>query len=65
MNRTQIINLVEEAARMRGNEPLSREYIVDALERIDRGEVEVRTYMGIPSLRGIYETALDIERKRN
>jgi len=59
-----LIRLIEESAEIRGNSPVPRDYIVEALERIELGEINVRRYpMGKPTLRGVYEVALELYEK--
>ncbi len=61
MTENTLIKLVENAAKDRKDVPISRKYIIDALEKIDRGDAEVERYpMGHPSLKGVYEIALGL-----
>ncbi len=56
-----LIELVEEVARVREDAPIPRDYIIDALRRIENGDVEVERYLvGSPSLKGVYEIALGL-----
>jgi hypothetical protein len=56
-----LIELVEEAAKARGDAFVPRDYIVEALEKIERAEIEVPQYTtGRPALKGVYEVALRI-----
>ena len=59
MTESSLIELVENVAKARKDAPLPREYIVDALGKIENGDVDVERYpMGSPSLKGVYEIAL-------
>ncbi len=61
MVENSLIELVENVAKARNDVLLPREYIIDALEKIDNGDVEVEKYpMGNPSLKGVYEVALEL-----
>ncbi len=61
MVENSLIEFVENAAKVRKDTPLPREYIIDALKKIDNGDVEVERYpMGSPSLKGVYEVALEL-----
>ena len=57
-----LISLVEAAAQARNQPPVPRQFIEEALRRINAGEEEVSRYpMGSPSLRGIYDIAARLE----
>jgi len=61
MVENSLIELVENAAKARKDAPLPRKYIIDALKKIDNGDVEVERYpMGHPSLKGAYKIALEL-----
>jgi len=54
----RLIKLVEEVAIERGDESVPRDYIVEALEKIELGDIEVKRYpTGLPTLKGVYEIA--------
>lgn len=54
----KLVELIEETAKIRGDDPIPREFIEKALEKIETGEIEVERYpMGDPSLSGVYEIA--------
>jgi len=59
------ISLVESAAKLRGDPPVARQYIEEAMQQIDsRKEVEVDRYpTGRPSLKGIYDVAARLATK--
>jgi hypothetical protein len=60
----EFIDLVEKAAKMRGEEPVPRDFISEALEKIEKGEEKVEMYpTGAPSLRGISDLARRIQRE--
>jgi hypothetical protein len=53
-----LVELVEKAAKARGETTVPRDYIVEALERLQCGELQVERYPGgAPSLKGVYEIA--------
>jgi len=58
----EMMELVEKAAEARGDCFVPREFIVKALCKIERGEVEVERYSmtGAPSLKGVYNLALEL-----
>jgi len=61
MTESPLIEMVENAAKVRKDATLPREYIIDALKKIDKGDIEVEKYpMGYPSLKGVYEIALGL-----
>ncbi len=54
--------LVEGAAQARGNPPVARSFIEEALRKINANEVEVTKYpSGSPTLRAVYEVAVLLE----
>jgi DNA replicative helicase MCM subunit Mcm2 (Cdc46/Mcm family) len=58
-----LIPLIEAAAKMRGKPPVLRQYIKEALQRIDAGTETVSKYpnTGLPSLKGVYDIAAKLE----
>ncbi len=53
-----VMLLVENAANARGEPEIPREFIVEAMCKIERGEEEVVLYpTGAPSLKGVYDIA--------
>jgi hypothetical protein len=53
---------VEEAAKIRGDPTVSREYIEKALVLISENKVEVQRYPnGVPSLLDVYKVAAQLE----
>ncbi len=65
MNNQELVILVEQAAQARGETPIPREYIIKALERIERGEEKVEQYpVGTPSLKGVFEIAVKYYKAR-
>jgi hypothetical protein len=64
----EFVTLVQGAAQARGEQPTSRDFIREAFEKIQRGEVEVERYpTGAPSLRAVatVATALQAEATTN
>ena len=58
---SNLVELVESAAKIRGEPTVPRDYIVEALDKIDKKEVEVERYpTGIPSLKNVYDLASKI-----
>ncbi len=61
MDQQEFIDLVERAAQARDEPPVPRQYIEEALRRIDAGQEEVTRYpMGAPSLKGVYDIAVTL-----
>ncbi len=61
MTESSLIELIEDVAKVRKDMPLPREYIIDALKKIEDGDIEVERYpMGNPSLKGVYDIALEL-----
>ncbi|MFA6295307.1 MAG: hypothetical protein WC666_02690 [Candidatus Paceibacterota bacterium] len=59
LDNSQIIEAVEGAAKIRGDLPLPRDFISEALERVNSGkEIVLRYPTGRPSLKGVYDIAL-------
>lgn len=58
----ELIALIEQSAKARGEEPLvPRKFIAKALEKIENGGEEVEKYpTGAPSLKGVYEIAVKL-----
>lgn len=53
-----LVGMVEKAAMVREDPRVPRDYIIQALEDIDAGRVEVERYpLGKPTLRGVYDIA--------
>jgi len=58
MDISTTIDLVESSAEVRGDPKIPRDFITEALEKIESGEEDVVRYpMGGPSLKGVYEIA--------
>ena len=56
-----LIELIEKSAKARGESFVPRDYIVEALEKIENGEIDVERYpTGVPSLKGVYAAAQKI-----
>ena len=54
-----LVTLVEGAAIARGEEIIHRDFIVEALERVEKGKEIVQRYpTGAPSLKEVYDVAL-------
>lgn len=52
------IELVESAIEMRGEDSVPRDFISEALEKIERGEVEIERYpSGAPMLKAVADLA--------
>jgi hypothetical protein len=61
MKENSLAELVEDAAKARNDAKVPREYINDALNRIERGQTEVERYpTGHPTLKGVYGIALEL-----
>lgn len=57
-----LLGLVKSAARIRREPPVEDEFIIQAHQMIERGEVIASEYPnGIASLRGIYRLALMLQ----
>lgn len=57
-NDTEIIELVEGAALARKEPKIPRDFITEALERVNSGKEIVERYpTGAPSLKGVYNIA--------
>lgn len=64
MSLTELIGLVEQAAEARGEPTIPREFVVEALQRIELGKESVRRYpTGAPSLKGVYDIASKLHRE--
>jgi hypothetical protein len=60
--RDELVELVEGAAKARGDTPVPRRFIKEALQRIERNEEQVTRYLaGAPSLIEVYEIAMRLE----
>jgi hypothetical protein len=60
----EYMTLVEKTAEARGEKPVERKFIVEAMCRFERGEVEAEKYpFGAPSLRAIYDLAIELSKK--
>lgn len=58
----EFVALVEKAAQARNEPPVARQYIDEALRRINAGQEKVLKYPnGEPSLKGVYEIAVRLE----
>lgn len=58
----ELADLVEGAAMMRKDPPIPREFIDQALRKIDAKEIKVERYpSGEPSLKAVYDVALGLE----
>jgi len=54
----ELIRMIEATAEIRGELPVPRDFIVEALERIGCGEETVERYpAGGPSLKGVFDIA--------
>lgn len=66
MRDMSLIELVEESAIAREDSPVPRDYIVEALEMIENGELDIETYpSGLPSLKAVYRVAKNLYNQRN
>lgn len=55
---SHLIDLVEGAAKFRGDQVIPRDFIAEALERVGNNQETVERYpLGKPSLKGVYEIA--------
>jgi hypothetical protein len=58
----EFVTLVQGAIQARGERPIPRRFIRDALETIERDEVEVERYpTGAPSLRAVATVAAALQ----
>ncbi len=58
----ELVELVENTAKVRGEMEIPREFIVKALEKIEAGGTEVERYpSGHPSLRSVFEIAVELQ----
>jgi len=54
----ELVGIVEEAADVRGDPKVPRDYVVDAVERVESGKEEVQRFeSGFPSPQDIYDLA--------
>lgn len=61
----EFIELVEGAAKARGEASIPREYIVDALEIIERKEADAERYPGgVPSMKDVFDLAVQLKSER-
>jgi len=59
-----LVELVEGAAMARKDAPIPRDYILDALEKIEKGYIEIEKYpTGHPSLKEVYDIASEMYEK--
>ena len=59
-----LVDFVEQTAQIRKEPPVPRDYILDALEKIEAGEIEVEKYpTGYPSLSAVYKVASEMYEK--
>jgi len=57
----ELIRMIEAAAEIRGELPVPRDFIVEALEKIGCGEETVERYpTGVPSLKDVFDIASKI-----
>ena len=55
------MSLVEKSAKARGDKEVGREFIVAAICKIERGEIDVAKYpFGAPSLKDVYNLAVKL-----
>ena len=65
-NRTIMIELVEGTAKFRNDPAVPRDFITEALERIEAGQEKVSRYpTGAPTLKGVYEVAARMYREHS
>lgn len=57
-----LLEHVQNAAGVRGDPPVPDEFVIDALSKIQRGELTVETYPnGTPRLKEIYRAAAALQ----
>ena len=62
----EILSLVKNAAKARGDVPVGDQFIQKALEEVDAGNVEVKKYSnGKPSLKALYDLAVELSSGAN
>ena len=59
-----LVDFVEQSAQVRNEPPIPRDYILDVLEKIEAGEIEVEKYpTGCPSSSAVYKVASEMYEK--
>jgi len=61
MAEKSLVELIENAAEAREDPRIPRDYICNALGKIERNEVEIERYpTGQPSLKAVYDVAFNL-----